>query len=383
MLASPAVRSKPSTGADGSFRLGLPRGRASLDVTAAGYVSKTVVALAREKPVLLVSLVPALRFQERMDIEASSQASTTAPAPLAVRPVQVLAAAGAVDNVFRVLQMLPGVTGTDEFTSRLSVRGGGPDENLTVMDGVEIANPYRLQGLVSAFNPETIESFSLDTGSFGVAHGDRLSSLLVVQNRAGTDAKAIAGSAALSITDANVIVEGKLPGAKGSWIVTGRRTYYDLVVGRIIDAELPSFTDFQAKVVWTPSTATRLSVFGVRSRENADASFDDDADGRLREVPDRRPATTCVAVTFDAQLGQRANSRTIASWYDNTGSFDMSADFQNNEPPLERPGRHGLRTVGLRVRIRPLGPRLRVPSGARASAPRPAISSRRGPRRTA
>ncbi len=203
--------------------------------------------MAGDGPEVTVALAAELRFQERMDIEGSALTETTAPAPLAVRPVQVLAAAGAVDNVFRVLQVLPGVTGTDEFTSRLSVRGGGPDENLTVMDGVEIANPYRLQGLVSAFNPETIESFSLDTGSFGVARGDRLSSLLVVQNRAGTDTKALSGSAALSITDANVVVEGKLPKANGSWIVTGRRTYYDLVLARIVDAELPSFTDFQTQ----------------------------------------------------------------------------------------------------------------------------------------
>jgi hypothetical protein len=215
-----------TTSGDGAFSLSLPRGEASLEVTAAGYTSKAVAIVAGAGRGVSVALAPALRFQERMDVEASGQ-STTAPSPLAVRPVQVLAAAGAVDNVFRVLQFLPGVTGTDEFTSRLSVRGGGPDENLTVMDGVEIANPYRLQGLVSAFNPETIESFSLDTGSFGVARGDRLSSLLVVQNRAGTEAKAVAGSTALSITDANVVLEGRLPRTRGSWLVTGRRTYYD------------------------------------------------------------------------------------------------------------------------------------------------------------
>jgi hypothetical protein len=318
-----------TTAVDGAFRLNLPRGHAACDVTATGYSAKATAIAAGDKHELSVSLAPELRFQERIDIEASAQAATTAPAPLAVRPMQVLAAAGAIDNVFRVLQVLPGVTGTDEFSSRLSVRGGGPDENLTVMDGVEISNPYRLQGLVSAFNPETIESFTLDTGSFGVAHGDRLSSLLVVQNRAGTEAKAIAGSAALSITDANVVVEGKLPVSKGSWIVTARRTYYDLLVGRLLDeGSLPSFTDFQSKLVWAPSGATRLSVFGVRSRENADATFSDSStsDSGKFLVGSRNDL---VAAVFDARLGERANSRTIASWYDNTASFDISADFQN------------------------------------------------------
>jgi hypothetical protein len=317
------------TAADGAFRLSVPSDCPSLEVTAPGYASKTVAVGAGDKREISVSLAAELRFQERIDIEASAQSTTTAPAPLAVRPVQVMAAAGAIDNVFRVLQVLPGVSGTDEFSSRLSVRGGGPDENLTVMDGVEISNPYRLQGLVSAFNPETVESFSLDTGAFGVAHGDRLSSLLVVQNRAGTDSRAIAGSAALSITDANVVAEGKLPAAKGSWIVTARRTYYDLVVGRLLDeGDLPSFTDFQAKVVWNPTSAVRFSVFGVRSRENADATFSDEktSDSGSFLIGSRNDLAAAV---LDVRLGERASSRTIASWYDNTASFDITAQFQD------------------------------------------------------
>ena len=75
---------------------------------------------------------------------------------------------------------------TADFDSRIAVRGGGPDQNLTVMDGVEIHNPYRLFGLTSAFNPETVENFELTAGGFSPKYGDRLSSLLVVENRAGT-----------------------------------------------------------------------------------------------------------------------------------------------------------------------------------------------------
>ena len=67
-----------------------------------------------------------------------------------------------------------------------SVRGGSPDQNLTMMDGVEIHDPYRLFGLTSAFNPETIQRFELATGGFSVKYGDRLSSLLVVENREGS-----------------------------------------------------------------------------------------------------------------------------------------------------------------------------------------------------
>ncbi len=337
-----------TTDADGSFHLSLPRGRASLEVSALGHLPKTVTVTAGEKKDVSISLAAELRFQEKVSIEGSSEPESAAPAPLPVRPAQVMSAAGAVDNIFRVLQVLPGVTGTDEFSSRLSVRGGGPDENLTVMDGVEIANPYRLQGLVSAFNPETVESFSLDAGSFGVSHGDRLSSLLVVQNRAGTDEKAIGGSAALSITDANVIAEGKLPASKGSWIVTARRTYYDLVVGRLLnDGQLPSFTDFQSKVVWNPTGAARLSVFGVRSRESADATFNDTSTSDTGTVL-AGSRNDLAAAVLDVRLGQRGNSRTIASWYDNTASFDISAQFQDKNLRSNAPDDSGFGTASFK-----------------------------------
>ncbi len=101
-------------------------------------------------------------------------------------PVEVLRTPGALDNVFRTLQTLPGVAATEEFGSRLAVRGGSPDQNLTVMDGVEVHDPYRLFGLTSAFNPETIQRFDLATGGFSAKYGDRLSSLLSVENRDGT-----------------------------------------------------------------------------------------------------------------------------------------------------------------------------------------------------
>jgi hypothetical protein len=89
------------------------------------------------------------------------------------------------ENIFRVLQTLPGVNATADFDSRLSVRGGGPDQNLTLMDGVEIHDPYRLFGLASAFNPETVQNFELTAGGFSPKHGDRLSSILVIENRSG------------------------------------------------------------------------------------------------------------------------------------------------------------------------------------------------------
>jgi outer membrane receptor protein involved in Fe transport len=274
---------------------------------------------------------PQKRFEDTVEVVAPGTASVPALAELPVRPMAVMAVAGSADNVFRTLQALPGVAATTEFDSRLSVRGGSPDENLTIMDGVEIHNPYRLFGLTSAFNPETVKAFDLYTGAFSAKHGDRLSSLLVVENRPGSDASRLRGSTALSLTDANAVLEGRLPGeATGSWIVTARRTYYDLVANSLVDTQLPAFGDLQGRLDWNLGQDTRLTFFGLLSREATDAFLEDDRPGEQLTL-----ATTArkdlAALDLTTRLGSSLQSRTIASFYLNRDEIDAVAQLRNED----------------------------------------------------
>lgn len=268
------------------------------------------------------------RFEESLEVVAPAPATAPALSELPVRPLAVMAVAGAADNVFRTLQTLPGVAATTEFDSRLAVRGGSPDENLTLMDGVEVHNPYRLFGLTSAFNPETVRAFDLYAGAFSAKYGDRLSSLLVVENRAGSDAERLRGSTALSLTDMNAVFEGRLPKDAGSWIVTARRTYYDLVANRIAGTELPAFSDLQGRLDWRLGTDTRLAVFGLLSREATDAFLEDDRPGEQLAL-----ATTARndlgALELSTRLGPSLTSRTIASFYLNRDRIDANAQLRN------------------------------------------------------
>jgi TonB dependent receptor-like, beta-barrel/TonB-dependent Receptor Plug Domain len=265
---------------------------------------------------------PTPRFAESLDVEATARERAPGPQSLAVAPAEVQALAGAAENVFRAAQTLPGVAGTDELDSRIAVRGGGPDQNLTVMDGVEVHDPYRLSGLVAAFNPETVQRFELHTGGFEVSHGDRLSSLLEVETRDGTSERGLAGVASLSLTDADLVLEGRLPGPRaGSWLVAGRRTYYDLVADRYVDGSLPSFGDVQAKLVSHPSRGSRIALFGLLSRENTDylAANTAGEDYAIRGSG----RNGLVAVSLDAGLGSGARLRSVASY----SSFEDGVDF--------------------------------------------------------
>ncbi len=330
----------------GRFALRVPAGAAEVVVVATGFfpLATTLDVAAADVTAAELSLARDAGFATSVAVVGS--APTAAPAAETVAPVQVLRTPGALDNVFRTLQTLPGVAATQEFSSRLSVRGGSPDQNLTMMDGVEVHDPYRLFGLTSAFNPEIIQRFELATGGFSAKYGDRLSSLLVVENRDGRSGQGMMnGSASLSITDANVVLEGGLPkGAKGSWLVTGRRTYYDLIAERITDQDFPAFQDLQARGSWAPSAGTRVTTFSLTSRQAAALEIDqDDARGEFQDDTDNDLAWLRV----DATLGTRGQSHTIFGFSDTRSTFGVDASFENTSQRSNAPDDDSISTANV------------------------------------
>ena len=322
------------TDAEGRFHLEVDPGRWEIKVTARDYASRTLPFEAGPQGVapIEIELIPKDGFQERLEVTAPAP-KAEGPASIPLHPKQVLSTAGSLDNPFRTLQTLPGVAGTDEFGSKLSVRGGAPDQNLTVMDGVEIHNPYRLFGLTSAFNPETVGRFELLAGGFGARYGDRLSSVIIVENRDGDASRRVSGSSSVSITDANIIGEGRLPGpGQGTWLATARRTYYDLVAERFVDQDLPSFNDAQFKTAWQLPGTRRLSVLGLRSREITSIKPDEDNDGRA-EIRSRNDLITATLVSPLARL----LSTTVVAWSRNTDLIDIRDELDDPSPQGDDP----------------------------------------------
>lgn len=325
------------TDAQGRFTIRIPAGLPLLELSLNGFYPLATTIDVRQADALDTELllVPRSAYSTSVDVVATTQPLATVPSTVAVASAEVLRTPGALDNVFRTLQTLPGVSATEEFGSRIAVRGGAPDQNLTLMDGVEIHDPYRLFGLTSAFNPETISHFELATGGFSAKYGDRLSSLLLVENREGTRTKAFDGSASLSITDANVVLEGKLPAnATGSWLVSGRRTYYDLIASRITDQDFPRFADLQTKEVWELKPGRTLSFFGLRSREAAALNIDEtDAHGEFND----NTQNDLVSLRLDSTMGTSGHSHTTASYSRSVSSFGVNAVFDNRSERSNAP----------------------------------------------
>ncbi len=350
-----AREARTTSDPNGAFALPAAPGALRLTVSATGFIDEAIdVVVAPGLAALEIALARRPPVREEVTVSAESRTSTTAPAAITVAPSAVLRVAGAGDNIFRALQTLPGISGTDDFGSRLAVRGGGPDQNLTVMDGVEIHNPYRLFGLTSAFNPETVERFELTAGGFGAEYGDRLSSILLVENRSGTSAERFSGSAALSFTDANVVFEGKLPGTlTGSWLVTGRRTYYDLVADRITGTDLPSFGDVQAKSAWEVKPGHQLTLFALRSRERTAATFTDAGD---RVFVGDVSENDVISLNYRGVLTPRAVTRTTLAWYDYGDDLGIDASVRDGARRSNAPGDEGEQRAAI-VFTRALGVR--------------------------
>lgn len=271
--------SKTATGKDGRFEIEMSPGAVALSFRKDGYMelSDRFAGFSGERVQVKIVLNRLTTYQDTVVVES-------APFP-EMEPVQnitpeyVVKAPGAFEDALQSLQVMPGVIGGDDYSARLYVRGGRPDQNGIYMDGVPIYDPYRLFGLTSLFNPETIDTVRLYPGGFDVRYGDRLSAVIEVENRRGSFEKSFQGSLNVSLTNANLITEGKLfDGFPSSWLISARRTYYDLVLKQTgeSDSSYPSFTDVQGLFYFQPHRDHQWFVTLLRSDEGSDLVEEDD-----------------------------------------------------------------------------------------------------------
>ena len=170
---------------------------------------------------------------------------------------------GEVD-VLKAIQLLPGVQSGGEGSSGFYVRGGGPDQNLILLDGVPVYNASHLFGFFSVFNADAIKNVRLTKGGFPARFGGRLSSVLEIDMKEG-NMKKIEGEGSVGIVASKLTLQGPIVKDKTSFIVSGRRTYIDLLAQPLIKSASEGnasggyfFYDFNAKLNHKFSEKDRL-----------------------------------------------------------------------------------------------------------------------------
>jgi hypothetical protein len=176
-------------------------------------------------------------------------------------------------DIIRVVQLLPGVEARNDFSTGFNVRGGESDQNLILIDGYPIYNPFHLGGLFSTFIDATVRDVSLMTGGFPARFGGRLSSVLDVHS-AEEVRPGIHGAVELSLLASTGALGGSLNQGKATWMIAGRRTYADKFVDLISTQDLPyHFRDEQAHATYSFSPTTKLSITAYEGRDALDANI--------------------------------------------------------------------------------------------------------------
>ncbi|WP_339792329.1 TonB-dependent receptor [uncultured Imperialibacter sp.] len=173
------------------------------------------------------------------------------------------ALAGEVD-IFKALQLMPGIQSGSEGSSGLYVRGGGPDQNLILLDGVPVYNASHLFGFFSVFNADAINNVEVIKGGFPARYGGRLSSVIDISMKEGNNQK-LKGTGSIGLISSKLTLEGPLKKEKSSFIVSARRTYIDILARPLIKATTDGgetagyfFYDLNAKVNYTFSDRDRI-----------------------------------------------------------------------------------------------------------------------------
>ncbi|RRB04165.1 TonB-dependent receptor [Larkinella rosea] len=180
-------------------------------------------------------------------------------------------------DVLRVLQLLPGVQKGSEGNTGIYVRGGGPDQNLILLDEAVIYNSGHLLGFFSAFNGGVVRNVELTKGGFPARFGGRLSSVIEVNTKEGNSEKRT-GEASLGLVSSRLMLEGPLGKKRtsnhpASFLIAGRRTYIDLVT-RPFAASTPEstqsntyFYDLNARLAIPLGRKDRFFLSGFASRD--------------------------------------------------------------------------------------------------------------------
>jgi hypothetical protein len=176
-------------------------------------------------------------------------------------------------DVVRIVQLMPGVVARNDFNTGLTVRGGEADQNLVLLDGFPIYNPFLLGGLFSTFMDATVGGIDLLTGAFPARYGGRLSSVLDVRS-AEELRPGVHTTADLSALGATARLAGGFARGSGTWSVAGRRTYADVVQSIFTDNVFPyHFRDLQAHAAYLFAGGTRVSVTAYDGKDVLDANL--------------------------------------------------------------------------------------------------------------
>ncbi len=258
----------------GFYSLTLPAGEINIRYTYVGYKPEYRKLTVRKDTMINVSMSGSTELNEitlysarETGVKGSQMGAVEIPAGQ-IKSIPTLF--GETD-VIKALQLLPGVQGGTEGSAGLYVRGGGPDENLLLLDGIPVYNVNHMFGFFSVFNADAVKNVTLYKGNFPARFGGRLSSVVDIVTNDGNDQK-IHGNFSVGLISSKFNLEGPIIKGKTTFNISFRRTYADILAQPIIKLALKEgdandnanagyyFYDFNAKISHKISDNDRLHL---------------------------------------------------------------------------------------------------------------------------
>ena len=271
----------------GFFSISLKPGNYKLEFRYMGYHTIQKTVNLDQDVTLKIELTPEEGQIAEVEVTAERPEANVKKAEMSISKLemktikQVPALMGEVD-VIKVIQMLPGVQSTAEGSSGFSVRGGGNDQNLILLDEATLYNASHLMGFFSVFNNDAVRDVKLYKGDIPANYGGRLSSVLDVRMKEGNNRKFVA-TGGIGLISSRLTLEGPIGSEKTSFLLAGRRTYADLFFPLMSDTSLKKsklyFYDLNLKINHQINDRNRLFLSAYTGRDlfgqkgSSDAGF--------------------------------------------------------------------------------------------------------------
>ncbi|HAP36512.1 MAG TPA: TonB-dependent receptor, partial [Bacteroidetes bacterium] len=246
-------------------------GKYSLKASIIGYESSTnsdvVVSPLRNKKISFELNSSTIEMNEvSIQSDYFARPAENVVSMRTLSPEEIRRSPGSAEDIFRVMQSMPGVATAGGKSAQLIVRGGSPDENLTLLDNIEIYNPIHFartgesMGIISIVNPALLEKVDFLTGGFPAKYGDKMSSVFDMKLQDGNK-ELYNSDVNLNIGGFGVMVDGPLID-NSSMILSVRRGFLDVLTSMMGKPAAPRYYDAVGKITYDIDANNRLSFVG-------------------------------------------------------------------------------------------------------------------------
>jgi len=261
----------------GFYSITLEAGKYNLLCTSVGYKSQSISLELNMDSVMNIDMENGVALSQEVVVTAKKRDNNVKTAQMGKVSLQieqiksVPAFLGEVD-LLKVVQLLPGVRNAGEGSAGIYVRGGGPDQNLILLDDAVVYNTGHLFGFFSVFNSDAIKNVTLIKGGMPAQYGGRLSSVLDVSMKDGNNQK-LQVDGGIGLIASRVSIQGPLKKEKASFIISARRTYIDALTKPFVSKTSQFsgsgyyFYDLNTKLNYKFSDKNRLFLSGYFGRD--------------------------------------------------------------------------------------------------------------------